>query len=134
MQTKKYWITAAILFFSLLILGFYMMFDLVIIKYGGSQVDAVVSKVPSNCDKYNQISVIISNVEYEINISRTECTNSVYKVGQHVQVIKHNNYKDLVWPGSHPELTMILCVLVLMYVFYNGKKRSMINERKENRK
>ena len=94
----------------------------VIIKYGGKKVTAVVIKLPIECDKYNSIKVLLNEKEYEVSISRKECRDSVYKVGQKVELLKHDNYDELIWPEGYPELVVLLIIVGLVYVFFTVRK------------
>jgi hypothetical protein len=114
MNKRVYWLLtlAAI---TIIVLGLLSVANKVIVRYAGKKVVTVVTEVPSECDKYNYIKVLLDSTEYEVSISRTNCRDGVYKVGQRVELLKHKNYEQLEWPGSHPELVIILMISILFF-------------------
>lgn len=107
---------------ALIVLGFSSIGKTIIIKHTGKKVIAVVNEIPSTCDRYNHITVLLDNTAYEVNISRANCREGIYKVGQEVELLKHENYKELVWPESKPEIVIILIIAVLILGFYSAQK------------
>jgi hypothetical protein len=112
-----------IAFILLIIWGFTSIGKTIFIKYTGEKIEAIVSKTPSSCDRYNQINVLLDGLEYEVSISKTDCRESVYKVGQKVTLLKNKKYNELVWPESQPELLplLIVAVFVLAYISMKGR-------------
>jgi hypothetical protein len=102
--------------------GLKSLVELAIIKYGGQKVSATIVEVPSSCDRYNFIKVVFTGTTHEVNISKTNCRNGLYKVGQQVTLLKHRGYDDLIWPGSYPELVIVLIIAVLIFAYFNVKK------------
>lgn len=109
----------------LIMWGFFSIGEIIFIKYSGEKIEAIVSKIPSSCDKYNHINVLFNGEDYEVSISRTDCQEGFYKIGQKVTLIKHKKYKELVWPESQPELLpiLIIAVFVLAYISMKGRNR-----------
>jgi hypothetical protein len=105
--------------------GFFSIGKIIFIKYTGEKIEAIVSKIPSSCDKYNHINVLYNGEDYEVSISRTDCQEGFYKIGQKVTLIKNKKYKELVWPESQPELLpiLIIAVFVLAYISMKGRNR-----------
>ena len=110
---------------AILVWGLSSIIGKVIVRYAGKKVVTVITEVPSECDRYNHIKVLIDSTTYEVSISKANCRDGVYKVGQRIELLRHKNYKELVWPGSHPELVIILIVLVLIYGYFTIRKRYM---------
>jgi len=108
---------------AVIALGFYSIISTIIIKYTGKKVVASVTEIPSTCDRYNHIKVLLDNTEYEVNISRTDCRERVYKIGQQVELLKNERYKELVWPESQPELIPLLIIAVFILAFISMKGR-----------
>ena len=110
---------------AVIALGFYSVISTIIIKYTGKKVVASVTEIPSTCDRYNHIKVLLDNTEYEVKISRTDCRERVYKIGQQVELLKNERYKELVWPESQPELIplLIIAVFILAYISMKGRYR-----------
>jgi|694.fasta_scaffold30388_6 hypothetical protein len=109
----------------LIMWGFFSIGKIIFIKYTGEKIEAIVSKIPSSCDKYNHINVLFNGEDYEVSISRTDCQEGFYKIGQKVTLIKNKKYKELVWPESQPELLpiLIIAVFVLAYISMKGRNR-----------
>jgi hypothetical protein len=121
MKKVKYGILFVV-FILLMIWGFTSIGRTILIKYTGENVVAIVSNTPSSCDRYNHINVLLDGIDYEVSISRTDCRESVYKVGQKVTLLKNKKYKELVWPESQPELLplLIIAILILAYISMIG--------------
>lgn len=79
-------------------------------------------KIPVECDKYNHIQVSLDSTKYEVSIDRQDCREKTYKIGQKVELLKHHNYRELIWPESSPEITMLLIVCVLVYGYFSARK------------
>jgi hypothetical protein len=124
MKKVKY-VIVLITFVLLVMWGFYSIGKTIFIKYTGEKIEAIVSKIPSSCDRYNHIYVFFNGEEYEVSISETDCRESFYKIGQKVTLLKNKKYKELVWPESQPELVLILiiAVFVLSYISMKGRHR-----------
>ncbi len=127
MKKVKYSVLAVVTI-AITILGLFSVISKVIIKYAGKKVVATVAEVPSTCDKYNQIKVLLDNTAYEVSISRTDCREGLYKVGQKVELLKHEGYKELIWPESQPELVplLVIAVFILAYISVKGKYKKII--------
>lgn len=111
-----------IFFFILLIVsGFISIGKTIFIKYTGIKIVATVTQIPSTCDRYNYVKVLFNNTEYEVNISSTDCREGVYKVGQKVELLKNERYKELVWPESQIELVPLLIVAVFILAYIGNK-------------
>lgn len=97
----------------------------IFIKYTGEKIEAIVSKTPSSCDRYNYINVLFNGEDYEVSISRTDCREGLYKVGQKVTLLKNKKYKELVWPESQSELLpiLIIAVFILAYISMKGRDK-----------
>lgn len=117
MKKFKYWILF-VFFILLLVWGFKTIGTTIYIKYTGEKIVATVSKTPILCDRYNHINVLFDGIEYEVSISRSDCTERVYKVGQKVSLLKCKKYQEFVWPESQPELLplLIIAILFLSYI------------------
>jgi hypothetical protein len=107
---------------ALLIWGFRSIIILTIIKYTGQKVAATVVEVPSICVKTSSIKVAFNGSTGKVNISKEDCSNGLYKPGQQVTLLKHERYDDFVWPGSRPELVLVLIIAILLFVYFNAKK------------
>lgn len=107
----------------LVFICFFSIGEIIIIKYTGEKVIAIVNKVPYSCDRYNHINVLIDSVDYEVSISRVDCKKSIYKVGQKVTLLKSKKYNKLVWPESQPELLPLIFVAVFILVYLSNKGR-----------
>jgi hypothetical protein len=71
------------------------------------------------------MKVELDGVAHWVNISRADCRNGTYKVGQQVALMQHPGYRELVWPDSRPDF-VILCILViclLIFIQYKTQKR-----------
>ena len=108
---------------TVIVLGFFSVLSAIIIKYTGKKVIAVVTEIPSTCDRYNHIKVLLHNTEYEVNISRADCREGVYKVGQKVKLLKNERYEQLVWPESQPEFVPLLIIAVFILGYISMKDR-----------
>lgn len=124
MKKVKYGIVL-IAFILLVMWGVSSIGKTIFIKYTGEKIEAIVSKIPSSCDRYNHISVLFNGEDYEVSISRTDCRESFYKIGQKVTLLKNKKYKELVWPESQPELLpiLIIALFVLAYISMKGRHR-----------
>lgn len=91
-------------------------------KYLGDRVNTTVTKIPSQCDKYNFINVVLNGKEYEVSISRKDCTAGLYKVGQNAELLMYRNNDVLVWPDSYPELLVGLYLFLGIIVFLKVRK------------
>ena len=113
-----------IVFLCLVILGwgFYSIGKTIIIKYGGSNVDAIISQIPTECDKYNGIKVLVDETEFTVSISKKECREGVYKIGQKVVLLKHKKYDELIWPNSNPEFAILLIIGILLLGYFTTRK------------
>lgn len=96
---------------------------LIIIKNKGSQITATVLKVDTDCDRYNEIEVDYAGKTYAVTISRTNCRESVYKVGQSVTLIKYRDYDTLVWPEAQYEWLPLVLIVLLALVYYTNKDK-----------
>jgi hypothetical protein len=94
---------------------------IIFIKYTGEKVVAIVSQVPSSCDRYNHINVLFKGEVYEVSISKADCREGFYKIGQKVTLLKNKKYKELVWPDSQPELLPIIFAGVFVLAFISMK-------------
>lgn len=122
MKKAKYGVLIVVAI-AVIVLGFSSVINTIIIKYTGKKVVASVTEIPSTCDRYNHIKVLLDNKEYEVNISRTDCREGVYKVGQQVEILKNERYKELVWPESQPELVPLLIIAVFILAYISMKNR-----------
>jgi len=102
---------------AILIWGLNAMIGMVIVRYWGEKTTAVVTAVPNECDRYNRIKILLGEAEQEITISRNDCKEGKYRVGQQVELIKHKNFDEPVWPGSHPELAIIIVIGILIFAY-----------------
>jgi hypothetical protein len=107
---------------AILVWGLSAMIEMVIVRYWGQKTTAVVTAVPTECDRYNHITVLLDNTAYEVSISRDNCREGIYKVGQEVDLLKHENYEELIWPESQPEIVIILIIAVLILGLYTAQK------------
>ncbi len=107
---------------SICIIGLCSITKTIIIKYKGSKITATVTHVDSDCDRYNKIQVEFKNKTYEISISKNNCRDKVYKLGQKVTLIKYKNYDELVWPESKIEWVLPLIIGVGILAYYTNKK------------
>lgn len=96
---------------------------LIIIKNNGSQITATVLKVDTDCDRYNEIEVDYAGKTYAVTISRTNCRESVYKVGQSVTLIKYRDYDTLVWPDAQYEWLPFVLIVLLAFAYYTNKDK-----------
>src|SRR5688572_19542319 len=87
----------------LLAWGIYSIARLILIKNKGSKITATVLKVDRDCDRYNEIQVAYAGKAYPVTISRTDCRDGIYKVGQSVTLIKYKDNDTLVWPEAQYE-------------------------------
>lgn len=108
---------------ALLILGMLSIAKTIYIKFTGQKVVATVCKVPTSCDSYNSISVEIANEIYEVSISMSDCQDKVYKVGQQVDLVKNDHFKELVWPESQIEYMPILFILLAIIGYFSIKSK-----------
>ena len=122
-MNKKVGILIIILAGALLVWGVVSIAHLIIIKRNGSEITARVLKAETDCDRYNEIEVIYAGKTYHVTISRTDCRNEVYKVGQNVTLIKHKDNDTLVWPQAKYEwLPFLLLTLVALAYLANKDK------------
>jgi len=96
---------------------------LIIIKNKGSQITATVLKADTDCDRYNEIEVDYAGKTYAVTISRTNCRESVYKVGQSVTLIKYRDYDTLVWPDAQYEWLTFVLIVLLALAYYTNKDK-----------
>jgi hypothetical protein len=107
----------------LLAWGIYSIARLIIIKNKGSQISATVLKVDRDCDRYNEIEVAYGGKAYSITISRIDCHNRVYKVGQSVILIKDKENDTLVWPEAQYEWLPFILLAILALAYYTNKDK-----------
>ncbi len=96
---------------------------LAVMRYFGEEVAAVVVSVPGTCDRYNFIKVSVDKSIYDMTISKKEYREGAYKIGQQIQLLRYKDYGELVWPGSRPELVILLIVGVLVLGYYTNRSR-----------
>ena len=108
---------------ALLVWGFYSMVRLIIIQYKGSPIAATVLRVDTDCDKYNHIDVVFENKTYSVTISRNDCHNKVYKIGQSVSLLKYKDDDTLVWPQAQYQWLPFMLIAVLALAFYTNKDK-----------
>jgi hypothetical protein len=105
----------------IIIAGLYEITKKIIIKHKGSQIIATVVHVDTDCDKYNHIQVQFETKVYEVTISRTECRDRAYKIGQQVILIKYKDFDELIWPESKIEMVLFLIITVMGLAYYTNK-------------
>lgn len=120
-MNNKFGIFIIVLAGAILVWGLYSMVLLIIIKNKGTQIIATIRKVDTECDRYNGIEVIFSGRIYSVTISRANCQDRVYKVGQKVALIKYKNYDQLVWPEAKFEWLPFLFLGLLTLGYYTNK-------------
>jgi hypothetical protein len=120
-MSKKVRVFIVVLVGILLAWGFYSIARLIIIKNKGSQIAATVLKVDTDCDRYNKIEVDYGGKSYSVTISRTDCRDGVYKVGQAVILIKYKDDNTLVWPEAHYEWLPFLFLGILTLAYFTNK-------------
>lgn len=113
-----------ILIVVIMILGFSEIITDVIVKYSGEKIYAIVTKIPAEYSRHSQINLLVNGDEYEMNISSVSCRDGEYKVGQQVEVLKHPDYEELVWPESQPEFALLIIIGLLIYLYFFQYKRS----------
>lgn len=119
---KKIKYRVIIIVFALLIVwGISSIGKTIIIKYTGEKVTATVNETPSSCDRYNHITVLLDSVDYEVTISRDDCRQGVYTVGQKVTLLKSAKFKELVWPESQIEIMPLLIIAIFILVYISIK-------------
>jgi hypothetical protein len=82
-----------------------------------------VLKVDTDCDKYNKIEVSFEKKVYLVTISRSDCQNKVYKVGQIVTLIKYKDNDTLVWPEAQVEWLPIVILAAFALAYYTNKEK-----------
>lgn len=122
-MNKKVGVLIMVLAGILLAWGVYSIARLIIIKNKGSQITATVLKVDTDCDRYNKIEVIHGGKTYPVTISRTDCRDGVYKVGQTVTLLKYKDDNTLVWPGAPYEWLPLLFLAILALAYYTNKDK-----------
>lgn len=127
MKVKKQ-IAYPILFviLALVIWLMWSIITLVIIRYTGTEVTAVVDKLPAVCDGNSKMTVLLDGKVRNADISEEDCLKGVYKAGQPVRLLAHEKFDKLVWPNSHPEAAVLIVSGILLLVFYQVKKRVKI--------
>jgi hypothetical protein len=110
------------LFITVSILCFWEIGTKIFIKYWGEKVVAVVTGIPAYCGKFSHMVVLLNNVEYEVSISSSECWGGVYKQGQHVELLKHDYFEQLIWPESRPDLFLLILVVLIGYIILVQEK------------
>jgi hypothetical protein len=122
-MNKKVGVLIVILAGILLAWGVYSIARLIIIKNKGSQITATVLKVDTDCDRYNKIEINYGGKAYPLTISRTDCRNGVYKVGQTVTLIKYKDDNTLVWPEAQYEWLPFILLAILALGYYTKKEK-----------
>jgi hypothetical protein len=122
-MNKKVGVLIVILVCAVLAMGIYSIARLIIIKNKGSHIAATVSRVDTDCDRYNKIEVAYKGKTYTVTISRSDCRDGVYKVGQSVALIKYKDDDTLVWPEAQPEWLPFLLIAVLTLAYYTNKDK-----------
>lgn len=122
MSKKIKGITIVIVCIVILIWGLYSTIGMVIVRYWGEKKTALVTAVPTLCDRYNRITILLDGAEQEVAIGRDDCKKGKYKVGQKVELVKHKKFDEPVWPNSHPELAIIIIMSVLIFAYLTVNK------------
>ncbi len=122
-MNKKVGVLIVVLAGILLVWGIYSIARLIIIKNKGSQITVTVSKVDTDCDRYNYIEVVYEGKTYPISISRANCRDGVYKVGQTVTLIKYKDDNTLVWPEAQVEWLPFILLAILVLGYYTNKDK-----------
>jgi hypothetical protein len=107
----------------ILVFGIIDIFQLIIIKNKGAEIKARVINVDIDCDRYNKIDVEFENRIYEVSISRSDCKNKTYSIGQQVTLLKYKNKKKLVWPDSNYNWLPLIVGFVLFLGYYTTKNK-----------
>lgn len=118
MKRLRYWVLvlAAI---TVLVIGFFSVGIKIFIKYHGVRTNAFVIKIPNSCDKYNHITLLIDSAFYEVGISRSDCKNAVYKVGDIVVVLKSDLFDEVIWPENQFEYLPIIFILLAIIGYFS---------------
>ena len=114
---------------AVLISGLYSIVGLIIIKYKGSKIAAIVLKVDTDCDRYNEITVAYEGKNYPVTISRANCQDKVYKVGQSVILIKYKDYNTLIWPEVNYEWLPFVFIVLFVLAYYTNKEKFQKHKR-----
>ena len=122
-MNKKLEILIVFLAATIFVWGLYSIFRLIIIKNKGSQITAIVQAVDTNCDRYNKIEVAFDGETYPVSISKTDCRDGVYKVGQRVTLIKYKDDDTLVWPEAKYEWLPFIILVLLALAYYTNKDK-----------
>lgn len=128
-MNKKFGILVVLLAGAIFIWGLVSIAVLIFIKYKGTPISATIIKVDSECDKYNHIEVLFESRYYRVSISRQECRKGVYKVGQHVTLLKHKDFNELVWPESQIQWMPFLLLILLALLYYSYREK-LVRSRK----
>jgi len=103
---------------ALVALAIYGMVTWIITQREGKEVRVTIIAVPDRCDRSNPIKVALNGEVHEVKISRADCRNGVYKVGQQITLMQHPGYKELVWPDSRPDIVILCIVGLCLLIFY----------------
>jgi hypothetical protein len=90
-MNMKVGVVIVILACAVLAMGIYSIARLIIIKNKGSQITATVLKVDTDCDRYNKMEVAFEGRTFPVTISRNDCRDGVYEIGQSVTLIKFSD-------------------------------------------
>lgn len=112
--------------FALVVWLMWSIITLVIIRYTGTEITAVVDKLPVVCNGDSKMTVLLDGKLRNVDISEEDCSKGIYKAGQPVRLIAHDKFDKLVWPNSHPEAAVLIVSGILLLVFYQVKKRVRI--------
>ena len=122
-MNKKYLLILLLLAGTITVWGLFSIFKTIVIKRKGTQIKAIVTRVVTNCDKYNKIEVVYQAKTYEVNIARNDCRDGIYKTGQIVTLLKYKDYDQLVWPESQIEWLPVLFIALIILIYYSNKEK-----------
>ena len=122
-MNKKVGVLIVVLAGIVLAWGVYSIARLITTKNKGSQITATVLNVDTDCDRYNKIEVAYADKTYPVSISRENCRDGVYKVGQTVTLIKYKDDNMLVWPEAQYEWLPFVLLAILALVYYSNKDK-----------
>lgn len=111
----------AIVALGILVWGIIALGTTTVVRYTGKKVIAIITMLPKQCDKYNSIEVLVGNTSGSLPISKKECRDGYYKLGQKVEVIQKEGYTELVWPQSQPGVVILLIIGILCLGYYTEK-------------
>ena len=132
------WLWAlALLFVSVIVYTAWGNLSGFIIKYNGQRVSATVIGLPEQCRGRRSIymAVMIEGKRHSASMTRDECSDGVFNIGDKVAVIRHPSFGVVSRPGiDYPETGLIISFGLIIGLYFVVRQQYLLYREKLRRK